>query len=329
MVNTLNILGVGAGYPLNSIDNSLLESFRRENASSAILNETGIESRATVLPIDYLRETLNRDPWQSKDIAKQTISEIAWAAAEKALARAGISAEEVGLIIGENATPLETTPSEAQRLGKALSIKVPAYDVQSCSSSLLLCLNVLSKWRSERVPKYVLFISTHTPTQRVNYAEGQAGWYFGDAAAAMVVSTEVQGKLKLRNVSYRTALEIEDSVRFDLYSSAEIRSDTVKNIYAQTQLVLEDAQRQDLLRTTLQDSCTKIIGTQLSPRYMERTFASFQDRMLSNAKTKGYSLASASLSVLADEWDNIHTGESLVVMEAGLGLGQGLAWLGV
>ena len=58
----LTIHGIGHFHPENEIDNAFLEELDIGTNDAWILERVGIRSRRTMLPLDYIRETRNRDP---------------------------------------------------------------------------------------------------------------------------------------------------------------------------------------------------------------------------------------------------------------------------
>ena len=59
---SLNLLGLGHFHPENEITNQFLEDLDIGTNDEWILERTGIRSRRTALPLDYIRETRNKDP---------------------------------------------------------------------------------------------------------------------------------------------------------------------------------------------------------------------------------------------------------------------------
>ena len=57
----LHILGMGYHHPETFIDNQFLESLETGTNAQWIMDKIGIETRRTVLPLDYIRETRNID----------------------------------------------------------------------------------------------------------------------------------------------------------------------------------------------------------------------------------------------------------------------------
>ena len=61
---------MGPFHPDNVIDNAFLEDLDIGTSQDWILERVGIETRRTVLPLDYIRETKNQDPRQGQEAAE-------------------------------------------------------------------------------------------------------------------------------------------------------------------------------------------------------------------------------------------------------------------
>jgi len=318
----LHLLGAGSAYPKNIVDNPLLRDLGFNLAGLS----AGVSQRHTCLSIDYLKQTKNVDPWLGKDALTESPSDLTLRAARTALDRAGIKPEELGLIIGETSAPLQTTPSEAQRVGNFLGVKIPAYDVASFSSALLFHLNVLSSWKKELLPKYVLCVSCNTVTQKINYSTGLEGYYLGDSAAALVVGNAVEGKLVLSDSWYKTSILDYDLLAIEAYGSVKLSADFIPVLTGRMKEDLKLA----LSKSELKRGSFKFIGNQLDSESLNKICEEFgiaPDCNLKNLESCGYGLGSSSLSVLADNWDKLGSGEKLVIAEAGAAFGHGFAVL--
>jgi len=64
--------GIGHFHPENVIDNAFLESLDVGADRSWIIERVGIHTRRTVLPLDYIRTTRNRDPRSNREASLYT-----------------------------------------------------------------------------------------------------------------------------------------------------------------------------------------------------------------------------------------------------------------
>jgi 3-oxoacyl-[acyl-carrier-protein] synthase III len=182
--SVLFVLGAGFYTP----ENKLSDQFLLDVGLSNQVGGLAVKDRRTTLPLSLLKEDKNRDLVRSMRDATISCSEMGERAARQALDRAQISVDQIGLVIADCVTPIETTPAESQRVAGRLGLKVPAYDIYSTNGICPAHFSILSKWKKDRVPSFVLCVSTNAPTQRIDYSKGAEGWIFGDGAAACVVS---------------------------------------------------------------------------------------------------------------------------------------------
>ncbi|MBX7138209.1 MAG: hypothetical protein K1X83_09510 [Oligoflexia bacterium] len=320
----LRLVSAGAAFPALIIDSKELE-----NLQPALIGQDlvrlggGIVSRGSILNPEYLHRTKNTDPWQSKDELSAAPSDLTFKAVELALERAGITADQIGLIIGETISPMETTPGEGQRVGKRLNIKVPAYDVISGSSALLHYLSVISRWNEESIPDYVLFVSANTPTQRTRYDQGSEGLYFGDCCSAMIVSSRKPGRLEVRDIKCSLRAAPPGACEFDLYGTARL------NPEAAASFVLSKA-REILNKLKPELPGSFVILPQFSPQVVATLCDEFgiaPANCWSNVGNRGFTLGSGTLSVLAERWQQLGRDGQVIVCDVGLGGGYGYAVL--
>ena len=106
---SLYLHGLGHFHPENVISNRFLEDLDIGTTDAWILERVGIRARRTLLPLDYIRDTRNRDPRMSSEAQVYGNAETGRRAAEMAIARAGIDrrlASETGMpvVVAENPT---------------------------------------------------------------------------------------------------------------------------------------------------------------------------------------------------------------------------------
>ncbi|MBW2389507.1 MAG: ketoacyl-ACP synthase III [Deltaproteobacteria bacterium] len=190
----LHLHGLGHFHPENEITNAFLESLDIGTTDDWILDRVGIRSRRTALPLDYIRETYNRDPRAGIEAADYSNAEMGQRAAAMALERAGISPEQVGMVIGGGCAPDFAIPAEAARIANLLGIEAPCFDIGSACTSFYAAVNVLSMMDPEKLPNFVLVISAEVMTRTVDYKDRNSAVLWGDGSAAAVFSTRVEGR---------------------------------------------------------------------------------------------------------------------------------------
>jgi 3-oxoacyl-[acyl-carrier-protein] synthase-3 len=190
----LYLHAMGHFHPENVISNKFLEELDIGTSNDWIMERVGIQNRRTVLPLDYIRRTKNVNPLESFSIRKYTNAQMSAKAARLALKRAGIKAEDVGLIISGSSSPDNITPAEASAVATELGIEVPCFDLNSACSTFGMQVNALMNMKPETLPTYVLLAGAESSTKVINYTDRNSAVLFGDGAVAAVVSAEVPAR---------------------------------------------------------------------------------------------------------------------------------------
>jgi len=185
----LYLHGLGHFHPENVISNSFLEELDIGTNEEWILERVGILTRRTVLPLDYIRSTKNLDQRAAFEASEYQNAQLGALAARMALERAGLSPEDVGMVISGSSAPDNLTPAEASTVAGELNIDAPCFDVNSACSSFGMHIHVLSMMKPEALPPFVLIVNTETLTRSVNYTDRSIAVLFGDGSAAAVFST--------------------------------------------------------------------------------------------------------------------------------------------
>jgi 3-oxoacyl-[acyl-carrier-protein] synthase-3 len=194
---SLFLHGLGHAHPPNEITNRFLEELDIGTSEAWILDRVGIRSRRTVLPLDYIRETRNRDLRAAPEAAELGNAELAARAGRLALERAGIGPEQVGLVVSGSSAPDSLCPAEACSIAAALGVDAPAWDVNSACSSFGVGLHTLASMRPEALPRFALVVSVDAFTKVTDYTDRATAVLWGDAAAAAVVSPTEPGRARV------------------------------------------------------------------------------------------------------------------------------------
>lgn len=164
------ISGVGHYLPENQISNADLES-KLDTTDEWISSRTGIRSR-------HLSQ------------AHETTSAMAsWAAAE-ALQDAGLTADEIDLIVVATITPNHFFPSMACHVQHAIGCKkpIPAFDVSAACSGFVYAMDVASRYIASGAARHVLVIGSETMSKAMDWTDRSVCVLFGDGAAGVVLS---------------------------------------------------------------------------------------------------------------------------------------------
>jgi 3-oxoacyl-[acyl-carrier-protein] synthase-3 len=119
----------------------------------------------------------------------EVTSDLATAAAWRALDQAGLKPRDIGLIIIATVTPDKTFPSTAvyvqQKLGAPPGI---AFDVSAACSGFLYALNIAHNFISTGQVKHALVIGAETLSCFLDWEDRATCVLFGDGAGAVVLS---------------------------------------------------------------------------------------------------------------------------------------------
>jgi 3-oxoacyl-[acyl-carrier-protein] synthase-3 len=198
---TLHLHGLGHFHPENQVTNAFLESLDIGTSDEWIVERVGIRSRRTVLSLDYIRETRNRDARAASEASIHSNAEMGARAAQMAIARAGIDKRDIGLVVAGSSAPDTLSPAEACTVASALELEVPCFDVHSACTSFLALLYVLSIARPEALPPVVLAVTAEGMTRTVDYSDRASAVLWGDGAAAAIVSTRSPGRARIHGAA--------------------------------------------------------------------------------------------------------------------------------
>ncbi len=115
-------------------------------------------------------------------------SDLAINAAQKALSSAGISADDVDLIVLATATPDETFPATATRVQAALGMtKGAAFDIQAVCTGFIYALNIADNFIRLGQANTALVIGAETFSRILDWEDRSTCVLFGDGAGAIVL----------------------------------------------------------------------------------------------------------------------------------------------
>jgi 3-oxoacyl-[acyl-carrier-protein] synthase-3 len=163
------IAGFGTFLPENIVTNDDLAA-RIDTSDEWIRQRTGIHERRIAAE-------------------GEKTSDLAIAAAEAALASAGIEGADIDLIVLATATPDETFPATATRVQAAIGMHGgAAFDVQAVCSGFIYALNVGDNFIRLGQAKNVLVIGAETFSRILDWEDRTTCVLFGDGAGAVVLS---------------------------------------------------------------------------------------------------------------------------------------------
>jgi 3-oxoacyl-[acyl-carrier-protein] synthase III len=321
---TFFLHGLGHFHPENEISNAFLEGLDIGTDEAWILERVGIHSRRTTLPLEYIRSTRNRDPRAAQEATLYTHAETGRRAAEMALARAGVTARDVGMVIAGSSVMDTATPAEACNIARALDIEAPALDVNSACTSFFAQLHLISLMRPEALPPFVLLVVSEAVTRAVDYADRASAVLWGDGAIAAVVSTTVPGRARI--LGSTLASNPEAAERVVVPRTGHFRQDgRVVQMFAIRKTVevlrsLHDRYRAEGRRL-------HFVGHQANLRMLEAVCRECEipdDRHHANVAWFGNTAGAGAPSVMSARWDEWQPSDDIAVV----GVGAGFTWSG-
>ena len=162
------ILGCGAHLPARAVSNADLAAMV-DTSDDWIVQRTGIRQRHVAAE-------------------GETTSDLGLAAARKALAAAGLTADDIDLIILGTATPDYTFPASAVQIQAGLGMTHgAAFDLQAVCSGFVFALTTADAYIRAGNAKRVLVIGAETFSRILDWEDRTTCVLFGDGAGAVVV----------------------------------------------------------------------------------------------------------------------------------------------
>jgi len=175
----ISIKGTGSYEPEKIVPNSYFESIV-ETSDEWITTRTGIKERRNVLP-------------------GQALSDLVIPASNKALEMAGISADQLDLIIVGTVSGDMPTPSTACFVQQGIGAKrATPFDISAACPGFIYGLSIAEKFIQDGSHEYALVVGGEVISNRLDYEDRGTCLLFGDGAGAAVVGPsngETDGEL--------------------------------------------------------------------------------------------------------------------------------------
>lgn len=165
------VRGVGSYLPKRKLTNQDLEKIV-DTTHDWIVQRTGIEQR-------YIADD------------SETTSVLGIKAAEAALADAGLTAQDIDLIICATSTPDHTFPSTATMIQNGLGITHgAAFDLQAVCAGFVYAVSTADKFLQSGSHKRALVIGAETFSRILDWNDRTTCVLFGDGAGALVLEAQ-------------------------------------------------------------------------------------------------------------------------------------------
>ncbi len=162
------VTGTGSALPTRRVSNEELAR-QVDTSDEWIVERTGIRFRHIAGP-------------------EETTATLAADAAKAAIAAAGLSAQDIDLIVLATATPDQTFPATATKVQAMLGINdCVAFDVAAVCSGFLYAVQVADAMLRSGVQRRALVIGAETFSRILDWEDRTTCVLFGDGAGAMVL----------------------------------------------------------------------------------------------------------------------------------------------
>jgi 3-oxoacyl-[acyl-carrier-protein] synthase-3 len=169
-VQSIRILGTGSYVPPKRLKNADLEKMGLDTTDEWIQKRTGVKERRIADP----------------DV---TASDLGYEAALNALEAAGLTAQDIDLIIVATITPDTCCPSAANWLQAKLDApRAVTFDVTAACSGFIFGLNIAEQYLKNKTFKRVLVVAAEIMTRTLNWKDRATCILWGDGSGAAILS---------------------------------------------------------------------------------------------------------------------------------------------
>ncbi|HHW22607.1 MAG TPA: ketoacyl-ACP synthase III [Clostridiaceae bacterium] len=319
------ITGTGSMLPDKKLTNFQLESIV-ETSDEWIVKRTGIRERRIIDD-------------------SMPLAELAAGASNRAIADAGIAADDIDLIIATTITPDYLSPSLACQVQKLIGAgKAAAFDMNAACTGFIYALQISRQFIENGTYKNILIVSAEALSRIVDFTDRRTCVLFGDGAGAVVlgrvddgtgISSAILGAcgedgsvltipcfyateedLALRNEGKKQVIWMDGSEVFTFAS--KIMSESTKNVLDDSGISINDIKY--------------IFPHQANMRILQNAAKRLDvpmDKVYTNLEYTG-NISSASVPVCLDEAAKkglLKKGDKLILVAFGGGLTYGAALL--
>ena len=311
------IIGFGLYTPKNLVENERLQEFL-ETSDEWIRSRTGIERRYISLD--------------------ENTSDLAVEASKKALNQAGLSAEEIDLIIVATVTPDNFTPSTACIVQDKLGAKNAwAFDINAACTGFIYALKLGRSLIRSGEAKNALIIGAETLSKALNWEDRGSCVLFGDGAGAIVLtSTEEDCGIKCVNVksdgSKGDSLVIQGLPLNSPFKDGEVSKNYInmngREIFKFATKVMEESIVEILEKENIKiEDISAIIPHQANLRiidYVVKRLGIPREKFVTNLQNYGNTSGASIPIALCESINegNLKKGDNIIMV----GFGGGLTW---
>lgn len=174
-MGSIRIIGTGSHVPPKVLTNFDLQAMGLDTTDEWIVQRTGVSERRIADP----------------DV---TSADLAEEASKRALEMAGISKDDINLIIFATITPDTCCPSAANWLQAKLDVpKAVTFDVTAACSGFIFGLNIAEQYLKTGAASTVLVVASEIMTRTLNWKDRSTCILWGDGAGAAILTNGIDG----------------------------------------------------------------------------------------------------------------------------------------
>lgn len=315
----MTIKGIGKYVPEKIYDNAYFESIVETN-DEWITRRTGIKERHVSAPEEYT-------------------TDLATKASLAAIENAGISPEDIDLVMLATVTPDYFTPAGACVVQHNIgAVNAAAFDFNAACSSFVTGMVIAEQFIKSGTYKNILLVCADVLTKVTDYTDRSTCVLFGDAAGAAVLSADERGGM----LAYEIGADGSGSMLITSLAVKESEEEVSKRlagrketIYMEGQAVMKfavkamaDSTNRVLEKAGLTyDDIKLIVPHQANYRIVESAIKRMgvdADKVILNVEKFGNTSSSCIPSALTDAIASgrIQRGDKVVIV----GFGGGLTW---
>lgn len=319
------ITGTGCYLPEKILSNSDLEKMV-DTTDEWIVSRTGMKERRIAGSNEFT-------------------SDMGFCAAERAIASAGITPEQIDLILFATITPDFVFPSTACLIqAKLKAVNAAAVDIQAACTGFIYALSQAKAYIESGLYQNILVVASEKLSSIINYEDRNTCILFGDGASACVVSNQGNGLL-VRDICLGADGELAELVMVPAGGSRKPTSQETlcaaehylrmegKEVFKHAVRRMESASKMCLDRAGLQENeISWFIPHQANMRIIEaiaKRFAIPSEKVFLTIHKYGNTSASSIGIALAEllRTHKVCNGENILLTAFGAGLTWGAAVL--
>ena len=307
------IRGIGHAHPSNVITNQFLTELNIGTTDEWILDRVGISERRTILPLEHILLTKNRDRHENMKYIHEAACSLVEEAVNLALKRVGMSRDDVDLVIAGGCTPTNLIPSDSATYAHMLGMSTPCIDFNAACSSFTAGVHFASNLFDYR---NILLINCEVPTAHIDYNDRKNCVLVGDGCGATILSQDegifiIESSMFKSNPSGcgKVVLPIDGFFHQDGPAVQKFAISHMISIYNQ----LND-----------EKNPSSFIGHQANSNALESVVGRIKiSKHYHNIEMYGNTFAAGAPSVISQNYDTFKAGESIIIATVGSGLSWG------